>query len=152
MTTETLMHGLQDIASGRIPHEAIIDMAPYIRMYMPDVQAHDNYVPVLGTDYVYMAGQVSGLNYTEAFTLFVQAEYMLNSCGYKTINPMRIVPHTASWLTAMCICLTAMVKHCDKIYLLENWEQSNGATIEKLIADDLLFRNIKFSNLLKIAI
>jgi len=152
MTTETLFHGLQDIIAGRIAHEAIIDMAPYIRAHMPIIRIHEKYVPVLGNDYIYIAGQVTGMPYEEAEDKFLQAEHALRMAGFKTINPMRIVPKSASWEIAMCICITAMVQHCNKIYLLDNWSGSNGATIEKLIADDLLFTNIEISTLLKTAI
>jgi len=152
MTTEILFHGLQDIATGRIAHEAIIDMAPYIKAYTPVIQVNDKYVPILGHDYVYIAGQISGLPYEDAKDKFLQAEHALNMAGLKTISPVRIVPESASWEIAMCICLTAMVQHCNKIFLLDNWSESKGATMEKLIAEDLNFTIIEMSTLLKQAI
>jgi hypothetical protein len=152
MNREMIYHGIQDILYGRIAHEAIIELAPYIRSIIPAIQVHDRSVPILGNNYVYIAGKVTGMDYNEAFTMFVQHEHLLMSQGYKTINPLRIIPANCNWEIAMCIGICAMVKHCDKIHMIENWTDSNGARIEKQLAEDLGYKFIQFSNLLKIAI
>lgn len=144
MTTELLLHGLQDIVAGRIATEAIADMAPYIRRFMPNTQLHDSSIPILGDNYTYIAGKVTGINYLEAYTLFTQVEHDLLTAGLKPINPLRVIPSTAPWDSAMCLGIVAMVKHCDKIHLLQNWTSSKGAMLEKNIADILGIRNIKY--------
>lgn len=141
-----------ELISGRIAHEAIIDIAPYNKFFLPRARMVSKSTQIVGNGYVYIAGPVTHIPYALALDSFMQADHALQMAGLKTINPMLIVPPTASWENAMCICISAMLKHCDKIHLLPNWEQSKGATIEKQIADDLMFTTIQLSTLIKTAI
>ena len=152
MKSETLYQGLQDILAGRIAPEAIIDMAPYIRAYMPSFQIAPGSIPILGDNYVYIAGKVTGMNYDKAFERFSHAEQLLRNFGHKTINPMRIINQNCAWEPAMCIGIVSMVKHCNKIYLLDNWFHSKGARIEKQLAELLGYENIEISDTLNYAI
>jgi len=83
---------------------------------------------------IYISGQMTGIkNYNKK--AFMKAEKYLHKKGYKTVNPYRLskmlnkiknnptyadyLRHDLEWL-----------KKCDSIYMLENWENSNGAKTE----------------------
>lgn len=145
MTTEMLLNGLHDVQQGRISHLALADMLPEIVEHLSLLTTSGIKVPYYGTDHVYICGKVTGLRYTEAVQHFNDAEQMLRLRGYKTVNPVTLMPETTPWSAAMRICMIAMIKYCDKIYLLPNWEDSAGARVEKNLADALRFSNIELS-------
>lgn len=81
---------------------------------------------------VYIAGKISGdPNYREKFA---KAEEELKAQGYIVMNPA-ILPEGFTWDNYMNITI-AMLSACDTIYLLEDWEDSQGAQIEAKIATD----------------
>jgi len=82
---------------------------------------------------IYISGQVSNINYTDAEYSFLKAESYLSKQGHKVINPLRLVPRTASHTTAMKICLRELL-FCDAIYMLKGWQNSVGANLEHTIA------------------
>ena len=77
----------------------------------------------------YIAGKVTGLPYDEVFDKFQSAAFGLKLADYDVVNPMEIVPKTASWDKAMDICIEALSK-CDCIYMLPDWKDSKGAMLE----------------------
>lgn len=77
-------------------------------------------------DKVYIAGKITGLeNYKEKFA---DAEKELAEKGYLCMNPS-ILNEGFEWKEYMHICLS-MLDVCNTIYLLDNWQQSEGAKTE----------------------
>lgn len=79
---------------------------------------------------VYIAGKVSGLPHLDALTKFMKAEAELISAGFAVINPMFLVHKDAEWKQAMRICL-CVLPHADHIFLLHDWNESEGAMWER---------------------
>lgn len=97
----------------------------------------------------YISGQITGLKPEEYEPLFYTAEDQLKAKGYEVINPLRIAKgiapelidpktHTEReiWRTIVKADITELMK-CDAIYILPNWERSEGATLEHDIAKGL---------------
>lgn len=84
---------------------------------------------------IYLCGPVTG-HEDEAPDRFRRAERLLECCGYNVENPLkRSVPGVA-WHTALRNSLRAMLD-CTGVALLEGWETSRGACLEKGVADDM---------------
>lgn len=78
---------------------------------------------------IYIAGMVSALPYEVAYDNFAQAEMKMRAQG-KTINPMHLCGEHWGWFRCMLVCVWNLVWKCDRVYLLDNWNQSPGARIE----------------------
>lgn len=75
---------------------------------------------------IYIAGKITGLdNYKE---LFDKKEKELLEQGHKVLNPT-ILPEGFEYSEYMNICF-AMIDVCEKVYLLNNYENSKGACME----------------------
>lgn len=82
---------------------------------------------------VYIAGAMSGLPDLN-FPAFHRAAAQLRALGYQVVNPAEInTDPAADWLTCMRADIKQLVD-CDAIAMLPGWEQSKGATLERLIA------------------
>ena len=100
----------------------------------------------------YISGQITGLSPEEFETLFNAAEAQLKAEGCDVINPLRIATrlqaehpelvdpakHTADeiWREYIKADLAELVK-CNAVYMLSNWEHSEGATFEHTVARGL---------------
>jgi hypothetical protein len=85
---------------------------------------------------VYIAGKITGNN--DYAILFEEAENHLKSKGYKLIsNPVKVCshlqPHIHTWEQYMITCIEELFK-CKIIFMLKNWRESKGASIEHDIA------------------
>jgi hypothetical protein len=75
---------------------------------------------------IYIAGKITGLaNPKELFDI---AEIKLKKLGYICMNPS-VLKSGFDWRDYMHICF-AMVDICDTVYMLNNWKDSLGATLE----------------------
>ena len=74
---------------------------------------------------------------------FERAEMWLKSQGYEVINPCKL-PYKLSYAEYMKVALL-LLEMCDGIYMLSNWEQSNGAKTELVVAK-ALGKKIKFES------
>lgn len=82
---------------------------------------------------IYISGKISGIE-EQAIELFSNAEKYLQEKGFETINPMTLNhEHDKSWHSYMKEDVKAMCD-CDEIFMLSNWMDSKGATLEHLIA------------------
>lgn len=85
---------------------------------------------------IYIAGKVTGLPYQATFNKFLQVEEMLKHLGQEVVNPMRVVTKGTEWQLAMKQCLSELT-NCNAIFLIDDWQYSNGARLEYHIANML---------------
>lgn len=79
---------------------------------------------------IYIAGSITNNpNYLEQFA---EAEMKLVEKGHAVINPCKNNGFTYREYINMGLC---ELMHCDAIYLLEGWENSNGACLEYAYAE-----------------
>jgi len=81
---------------------------------------------------VYISGAISGLPIEDYTKQFEEAEKDIAMWGLEAINPVRVcgtLPKDTTWQEYMDVCM-CLLKMCHKVYMLEGWEQSHGATIE----------------------
>ena len=89
---------------------------------------------------VYISGRIT--NQPDFQQRFSEAEQQLISQGHEVVNPVNLPhDHDKRWHSYMKECLKSMLD-CDAIYMLSNWMQSEGAIIERAIADSLNFKII----------
>lgn len=89
---------------------------------------------------IYISGQISGLTRPEYVANFLAAARLLNAQGYDVVNPLfNGVDATQPWQVHMKADIRLLIE-CDAIFMLSNWELSNGATLEREIAKGLGLR------------
>jgi len=82
---------------------------------------------------LYIAGPMTGIKDLN-FPAFHAIAATLRAAGHEVENPAEINPDpTAEWTDCMFADLKAL-STCDGIVMLEGWQQSPGAQIEKLWA------------------
>lgn len=105
---------------------------------------------------VYISGQISDIPYTLAYMNFKEAEQeVIDLFGYSPVNPVMlgvIYPHfTYDDYIAID---KALIDSCDAVYMLQGWEQSKGARIEKeyaeVVGKKILYQLPKGSDLLDV--
>ena len=93
---------------------------------------------------IYISGQITGLPKSEYEALFNDAENKLRTQGYDVVTPLRVKidpaeidpkKHTESeiWKAHLKADITELIR-CHAVYMLPNWERSEGATLEHEIA------------------
>ena len=86
---------------------------------------------------VYISGQITNNNNAEK--QFSNAEEYLRDKGFTPINPIKLcydMPTETSWVNKMIRCITNL-QFYDAIYMLDNWHNSAGASIEFAFAKKL---------------
>jgi hypothetical protein len=83
---------------------------------------------------VYLCGSISNDNKYKM--KFIRAENKLINLGYDVINPVTICYPNTNWEICMRICIAALAT-CDCIYIIDNIQNSEGAQLEKYIAEKL---------------
>lgn len=85
---------------------------------------------------VYISGPMSGLPNLN-FDEFNKATEKFRSEGWNVVNPAEVNPDlNADWIECIIADIVAM-KDCTHIYMLDNWQSSYGAVIEKTVAEKL---------------
>ena len=84
----------------------------------------------------YISGKITGLQPSEYAAMFGKAEEHLTAQGFDVVNPLRHVVPSAHWKEQMKVDIRLLLD-CNAIYMLSNWEQSIGATLEHDIAEGL---------------
>lgn len=87
---------------------------------------------------IYISGQISGLPLHEARLNFAEAEKWLKGQGYEVMNPMvcNVYEEWKTWVDYIIESIDAL-RGCDGIYFMDNWMDSDGAKIEKIVAEHL---------------
>ena len=86
---------------------------------------------------IYIAGKVTGEPIEVCSQKFAEAQQFYEKLGFEVVNPIKLVnDFNTPWKEAMEICLAALIK-CDAVVLLNDWEDSKGAKIERQLAEDL---------------
>lgn len=83
---------------------------------------------------VYLSGPITGTDdYKERFK---DLQTKLSGLGYEVINPVELTAYLSegsTWVTYMEVCLP-VIAVCDYVYLMDGWEKSDGARIERTVA------------------
>ncbi|MGZ3753608.1 MAG: DUF4406 domain-containing protein [Mucilaginibacter sp.] len=87
-------------------------------------QLAKNHKPV-----IYIAGKVTGLDPVLVKAKFDKAKVFLEGQGFKVLNPVDFISPTENWHTAMRMAST-MLNMADHIYMLSDWNDSEGAKWE----------------------
>ena len=93
---------------------------------------------------IYISGRITGLPKAEYEALFNEAEANLKGKGYEVITPIRIKPAAEEidpatkteaeiWQAHIKADIRELM-NCHAVYMLHNWELSEGATLEHSIA------------------
>ena len=86
---------------------------------------------------IYLSGKITGLTYEQAFNEFLAAEITASKIAEQTINPMKLTHnHDKSWENYMLEDIKNLF-YCDSIFMLDNWNDSKGARIERFIASEM---------------
>ena len=91
---------------------------------------------------IYISGKITGLEKEVYTKQFARAEAFYKTSGFDVINPVKIGEEilkknpSATWEDFMKEDLKA-IQTCTHIVLLEGWEESKGAKIEKAEAEKL---------------
>lgn len=84
---------------------------------------------------VYIAGKVTGEPKHSCALKFATAQKELEKLGHEVINPIEVVgDFNARWAHAMRLCIREMML-CDAVFLLPDWLDSTGATMEAELAE-----------------
>lgn len=90
---------------------------------------------------VYISGPITGVDFGNRFA-FSCARSALELCGYEVIDPSEVqLDDEATWSDYMRADLKLLLD-CDYIYMLDGWEDSKGARIERELAENLRIEEI----------
>ena len=83
----------------------------------------------------YIAGKITGT--TDFKERFAKAEQEVAYMGLCPVNPVTLPhEHDKSWNSYMKECISALMG-CGAIYMLQGWLHSDGARLERSIADSV---------------
>lgn len=83
---------------------------------------------------IYISGKITGLPINEVVAKFRAAEAKIRRFGFEPVSPLRNgLPLEAEWADQMGEDVKLLLKS-DAIYMMADWQQSEGATLEYLIA------------------
>lgn len=113
-------------------------------MMFPRVRQEGKYTFVIDKKTkVYISGKITGLSEKVYKNNFNSAESYLSGLGYDVINPVSYTPiENGTWEDYMKRDLKLLLG-CDYIYLLEGWQDSDGASLEYTVAKTLGIKVLK---------
>lgn len=84
---------------------------------------------------VYISGKITGLPYEVVEKKFYAAEMALKKLNHNPINPLKNgLGQSESWEKHMLRDIDLLI-NCDAILMLDDWEDSKGARMERRIAE-----------------
>ena len=87
---------------------------------------------------IYISGKITGLDKQDYIEAFKKVQENLESLGHKVMNPASSMDTCSEGFNQndyLHICY-AMIDVCDAIYMLGNWQSSQGARKELQYASD----------------
>ena len=97
---------------------------------------------------IYLSGKITGINPEHYEKKFQEAEDYLKSKGYDVYNPVKVFRHKhlemVSREEAMRVLVSDMLK-CNAIYMLNDWQSSEGC-VQELSVARLLKLDIHFQH------
>lgn len=89
---------------------------------------------------IYISGAITGLYLPDALKNFENAVKEVEQMGHEAVNPMELVKKQEGWdwNDYMKADIKILIE-CDGIYMLDNWEDSKGAKVERELAIGLGF-------------
>ena len=86
---------------------------------------------------VYISGQITSLTQDTYRKAFNKATIEIGENGHEPVDPSLLgKPEQHSWHYYMKKAIPQLLE-CDAIYMLNDWEKSKGATLERTIAQAL---------------
>ena len=91
---------------------------------------------------IYLSGKITGREKEDYTRQFARAESFYKTSGFDVVNPVKIgeevlkINPKAEWQDFMIRDLEAL-RTCTHIALLEGWEESKGAKMEKAEAEKM---------------
>lgn len=83
---------------------------------------------------IYISGKITGLPINEVIAAFRTAEEKIRKFNLTPVTPLdNGLPFEAEWSDQIGKDI-AMLLRCEAIYMLSGWQQSEGATLEYLVA------------------
>lgn len=94
----------------------------------------------------YISGRISGLDFEDVLIKFRGAVELLENIGLEPVNPLdNGLDRNESWENHMIKDIEILLS-CDAVLMLDNWVDSRGARIEKVVAEEsgkiLLFESV----------
>lgn len=85
---------------------------------------------------LYIAGQITGLDYDVAFRNFEVAEAYVRNAGHEPLNPMKSEGEVPGrrWAEYLADDLL-LIDQCDGLFMQSNWRNSKGARLEHFAAE-----------------
>ena len=86
---------------------------------------------------IYISGKISGTNLTETRARFAAASKAMKRLGYEPVNPFEngLTEHD-TWEAHIAKDIADLLQ-CKAIYMLQSWQDSKGARIERYIATEI---------------
>ena len=86
---------------------------------------------------IYISGKISGTDLTETRKRFAAVAKATKRLGYEPVNPLEngLSEHD-TWKAHMLKDIADLLQ-CKAIYMLQGWEESKGARIERYIAIEI---------------
>ena len=86
---------------------------------------------------IYLSGKISGTDLTHTCKRFSDVATTLRALGHEVINPLcNGLSETDPWEDHMAKDIIDLLQ-CEGIYMLQGWEDSQGARIEHAIAKEI---------------
>ena len=86
---------------------------------------------------IYLSGKISGTDLTHTRKRFSDVATTLRALGHEVTNPLcNGLSETAPWEEHIAKDIINLID-CEGIYMLQGWEDSQGARIEHAIAKEL---------------
>lgn len=142
---EALYHYFADIEDEHWREKLCQALAVPKEMLFPsDVKKEGKYTFILDKKpRVYISGKITGLKESVYKNNFNSTELYLTGLGYDVVNPVSYpTDPNWKWEDYMKRDIKLLVG-CDYIYLLEGWQDSDGASLEKYIADILKIKTLE---------
>ena len=86
---------------------------------------------------IYLSGKISGTDLSHTRKRFSDVADKLQSLGHEVVNPLcNGLSETDPWEAHMAKDIIALLQ-CEGIYMLQGWEDSQGARIEHAVAKEI---------------